>query len=221
MINCAAGPGQTPIAFVEIAQRLVSLVVTETLSGRPLAWCRSLINSGVSAELVNLDATSRANLGIEVEKLIRVVCIVESQGESGKDDDQQLDTLQKDLWMDASLVRSGMVNLMDMAHVLQADANALQRRNFTKTREALTCAYSKTVDQICGDLKKAKEELRPWVLELVPIFDALCEGELEAKKEVALEFEKPFKDTENSRAKVAMEGPSLHELVSLLLCLCD
>ena len=133
------------------------------LESKPAAWCRFLISHGLRSELLELDTSSRAALGVDVERHLRTLKIIHDHElpEGSKPGYIKAETT----WRESATINSGVMALLDI---------------MAMTRSGETCFESGKMQEVANVLQKS-------VIEVSTFVHSELHG---AKDEVAQVYEK-------------------------------
>ena len=127
------------------------------IQSKPAAWCRSLVNGGQKQALLLIDNSTRAALGTDVERQLRVVKIMCDQELLEADRPQHL---KENPWPHtAEVINAGVMSLLDLLSVSGNNDTSL---NFPKTEEVVSMLEKQCINlcqEVCGQLEIAKQEI--------------------------------------------------------------
>lgn len=90
---------------------VATLNIASKLQNRPVLWCKSLMQKGQTSALLALDASVRANVGTEAERLLRLAQVVE---DAEKPKHQQSDLFALDEYHDKAVLSSCIVHVIEL-----------------------------------------------------------------------------------------------------------
>ena len=140
---------------------------------RPQVWFKSLVAAQQHIDVLKLDSSARAKLGVAVEKMIRVMLLVEDFNGARK-----LTPFCEDQWTSKAAVREGIAALNDMANVQLPGADE-SLPGVSEAYGHLRQVASGTVMGAVLKLREAKKKMLPVFEDMTKIMEGVEQMQLE------------------------------------------
>lgn len=143
-----------PSTFLQLVTELESL--HSKLTGKPPAWCRSIVNSGEKLKLLNVDTSTRGLLGKSVEKQLRVVKLI---CEFERAEEARPNFMQNAEWTKDEDITTGVLALTDLHSVMSDNDVSLGLPKETELRDFLANAAMKASESVCSELVSVRQSM--------------------------------------------------------------